>query len=274
MPHFLKRSCALIGTVALFCLFSAQTFTPKTTVFQKTTIFPHIVPAVNCASCTVLQSVTSSGSGTSHPESFTGSVTNGSLLVIFTSHNSWSGSGTSTATDVNGNTYHPCSGTGTGSFTDVHILSTYGMGCLWAINSGTGTDTITLIPTDCAVTCSDVGNLMYEISGASTTPSVAWDAWGNTTVVNSTSGSNNMLCAGTAALTTTQANDIIICAVNAASGTASGGSTPLNFGTLDQPGSANAAGEHAVWTNTGTLAATMTNNTSGVAYGAITLAFK
>lgn len=225
----------------------------------------------NCSACTLLQVVTSSGSGTSHPESFGGSVTNGSTIVIFTSHNSWTGTGTSTATDVNGNTYHPCSGSGTGAFTDVHILSTYGMACMWTINSGTGTDTVTLIPTDCASTCSDVGNVLYEFSGVSTTPSIAWDAWGSQAVTTTTASPNNGKC-GT--LTATQANDLIVCAVNFASGTAAAGTTPLNFGTLDISGAANAAAEHAVWSGSGSLAATMTNNTTSVSYGSIVIALK
>lgn len=228
----------------------------------------------NCSLCAVRQAVTSNGGGTTtHPESFTASTTAGDAIIIFQPHTNWTGSGTSTISSVEGDTWYPCNSTVAGaSFTDLQFNTTWGMSCFYAVNiPGGSTDTITIVPTDCASNCTSIGNAIIELSGVATTVATAYDGWGHHENATATTGTNNTTCGS---VTTTQTNDYVICGMDQSIGTASVGTSPVNFGSLILSGSTNAAVEGVVWSSSGAINPTMTDSSTTDKYIGITVAFK
>ncbi len=279
-------------TVAGTTVFTVQVTdsgTPQQTGTQQLTIViasapsyytiwsPSTVPGTidvggggTCSSCALVQATNSASSGVSDPTSYVNPTTTGDLLIVFGVHSGWTGSGTTTISDSAGNTWHPCNGTGTGSFTDIQANSTYGMSCHYAVDIvGASVDTVTISASDCKSSCSFVGGTYLEYSGVASTAAAAWDAYGFHANGTSTTGSNNVTC-GSA--TTTQTNDLVICGMDQDNGTLSAGTGPINFGSLDQPGTI-AAVEHVVWPSSGAVNPTMTDSESSDAYTGITVAF-
>ena len=277
-----------VAGTTVFTVQVADAGTPQQTVTQQLTLVvapppsystiwsPSSVPGTidvggggTCSSCALVQATNSASSGTSDPTSYVNPTTTGDLLIVFGVHSGWTGSGTSTISDSAGNTWHPCSGTGAGAFTDIQANGTYGMSCHYAVNIiGASVDTVIISASDCKGGCSFVGGSYLEYSGVAPTAAAAWNAYGFHTGGTSTTGSNNTTCGS---VTTTQNNDLVICGMDQANGNISAGTSPINFGSLDQPGTI-AAVEHAVWPSSGAINPTMTDSESGDAYTGITVA--
>ena len=279
----------VVGTTT-FTVQVADSGTPQQTATQQLSIVvtsppafvtiwsPSAVPGTidvgggtNCGACTLVQGTNSGGSGVSDPTSYVNPTTTGDLLIVFGAHSGWTGSGTTTISDSLGNTWHACNGTGSGVFTDIKVDGSNGMSCHYAVNiTGAAVDTVTISASDCVGGCSFVAGSYLEYSGVASTASAAWDAYGFNASATSTTGSNNSTCGS---VTTTEVNDLVICGIDQITGTLSAGTSPVNFGSLDQPGIV-AAVEHVVWPSGGVINPTMTNSLSGATYGGITLALK
>jgi hypothetical protein len=223
----------------------------------------------NCAGCVLVQYDNSAGSGELSDFIALNGVVPGDTLVYYVFHSDWSGSGTTTMTDSGGNTWFPCNtntGGGTSAtMTDLQLNSTYGMSCFYsiAVSSG-GTVTGEPLPSDCASNCAFVGGVFMEFSGPH-----AWEAFSNTAPsATSGSGSNNLNCGS---ITTTTPNDLLLCGVDTASGTPTAGTTPISFTLFNN---VNGAMENGVWSGSGTTSMTETVSGSGIAYGAMGVAFR
>lgn len=227
--------------------------------------------AVNCSGCALVQFDNSAGSGHSDFITLSG-VVPGNTLVYYTFHNNWSGTGTTNFTDSSGggNVWFPCNtNTGGGAsvnFTDLQLTTTSGMSCFYSIAvAAGGSITGEPLPSDCSVSCSFVGGILMEFSGIH-----AWEAFSNTSnSASSTTSPNNLNCGS---LTTTTANDFILCGIDTASGTPTSGTTPLTFPAVFN--STNGSMEAGVWSSTGTTSPTQSLTSSGVAYGGMAIAFK
>lgn len=224
----------------------------------------------NCSGCVLVQSANSSGQNIHFDQIALSGVVEGDTLVYYVFHNSWSGTGTTSMTDSSGtNIWYPCN-TNTGgatsvTMTDLQFTTTFGMSCFYALNVPTG-GTITGMPlaTDCTTSCTFVGGVFMEFKGP-----VAWDAWSNTaSTASSTTTPNNVNCGS---LTTTQANDLIICGSNVNTGTPTAGTVPTSFTMFN---TVNGTIEDAVWSGSGTTSPTQSLAGSGVTYGAMGLAFR
>lgn len=226
---------------------------------------------VNCSKCTFVQSANSANQTPQYDHISLSGVKPGNTLIYWSYHTNWSGSGTTTMGDSTGvNHWFPCS-TNTGgatsvSMTDLPLPLSQGMSCFYAPNVQLG-GTVTGLPTssDCAVSCTNVGGTMMEISGAS-----VWDGSSHTAPgAVSTSGADNVNC-GSA--TTTKANDFMVCAISIAGTGPTAGSLPApstRFSTT------NGYLEYAVWPGVGATTQTMNLSTgSGVSYGGIGVWFK
>jgi hypothetical protein len=279
----------VVGTIT-FTIQVSDSSTPQQTATQQLTIVvasaptsftiwsPTSVPGTvdvggaNCSSCTLVQATNSGGFGVpSDPTTYVQPTTGGNLLIVFGAHSGWTGSGTTTISDSAGNVWHPCNGTGTGPFTDVRVNGIYGMSCHYAVNIiGAAGDTVTISASDCTASCSFVGGSYLEYSGVASTAVAAWDAYGVNASAASTTGSNNTTCGS---VTPTQNNDLVICGLDQANGNATVGTSPVNFGSLDQPGT-NVAVEHVVWPSVATINPTMGDSVSSDPYAGITLALR
>lgn len=223
----------------------------------------------NCSGCVLVQSTNSSGQNIHFDQIALSGVVEGDTLVYYVFHNSWSGSGTTSMTDSSGtNIWYPCN-TNTGgatsvTMTDLQFTSTFGMSCFYALNVPTG-GTITGMPlaTDCATSCSFVGGAFMEFKGP-----VAWDAFSSNANASSTTSPNNVNCGS---MTTTQANDLIICGSNVDIGTPTAGTVPTSFTMYN---TVNAAMEDGVWSGSGTTSPTQSLSGSGVTYGAMGLGLR
>ena len=289
-PGQITGTPTVVGTTT-FTVQVTDSGTPQQTATQQLTIVvasaptsftiwsPASVPGTidvgggaSCSSCTLVQGTNSGGSGVpSDPTSYVNPTTTGDFLIVFGAHSGWTGSGTTTISDSAGNTWHACNGTGTGVFTDIKVNGIYGMSCHYAVNIiGAAVDTVTISASDCVSGCSFVGGSYLEYSGVASTASAAWDAYGFNASATSTTGSNNTTCGS---VTTTQTNDLLICGMDQITGALSAGTSPVNFGSLDQP-DINVAVEHVAWPSVGAINPTMTDSLSGATYSGITLALK
>lgn len=242
-------------------------------------------PNVDCSSsgCGYVQGTSSSGQTGQFDHVTLSAVKNGDTLVYFVFHNNSSGSGTTNMSDSAGNIWYPC-GTNTGggtsvTMTDLPISSTYAMSCFYSPSVGSfssaGGGGLTLsvtgdpIASDCTVSCSFIGGFFIELSGT-----FNWDAFSNTSSGATTgSGSNNASCGS---MTTSQANDFVVCALyNASNATLTAGTSPITFTVPTfSSGQTNGIPEYGLWSGSGSIAPLGTLATSGVAYGGMGIAFK
>lgn len=223
----------------------------------------------NCSLCVLVQA-TNSGNSSAHSDGTTlNGVVAGHALVVYFTHSNWSAGGT-VSISGGSDTWYPCSGTTAGaSFTDIQVDAGNGESCFYSVNVAAGNTTMLAIASQCVSTLCSLGGSYMEYSGVATTVAQAYGGWGHTDNGTAGSGTNNSTCGTTVAAIATQANALVICGVDMATGSSTAGTSPITF-SQDQVGTWVAV-EHAVWTSSGSMNAKYTDSVTGDKHAGIEL---